>query len=194
MIVPKNFCALIFAGLVLLHAGCGSSSDEFYRLSAAAAARRSASSGLSVGVGPVSLPSYLDRAELVYQNGPNEFQVPSNVRWAGSLRENITSVLALDFAQSLSVKEVQSYPWPAGRAPRYQVTVEIRQFHGISGSDAILDISSRIEDRVSGQTFARQSATFREPVNGDGYAAVVAAESRLLEQFAAAIAQSFARR
>ncbi len=172
----------------LLFAGCGSK-QEFYRLSAEAPASVHGESTISLGVGPISLPAYLDRSELVFQSGPNEFQIPPNVSWAGSLPENIAAVLARDLQAQLGAREILAYPWPAGRAPRRRVALDIRQFHGSSGSEAILDAAWRVEDSGGG-TISHGSGSFREPINGDGYAAVVAAESRLLAQCAAAIARS----
>ncbi len=170
---------------LLFFTSCGSKS-EFYRLSAEAPAAATGGSAISLGVGPVSLPGYIDRSELVFQSGPNEFQIPPNVSWAGSLQDNIAAVLARDLQAQLGAREVLAYPWPAGRAPRRRVALDVRQFHGISGSDAILEASWRIE----GASVSHGGGTFREPINGDGYAAVVAAESRLLAQCAAAIAAS----
>lgn len=172
---------------LLLLAGCGSK-QEYYRLSTgnfAATGQRA----VSLGVGPISLPAYIDRSELVFQSGANEFQIPPNVSWAGSLQENIAAVLARDLQEQLGAREVLTYPWPAGRSPQRRVALDIRQFHGISGSDAILDASWRIEDSGGG-LISHGSGSFHEPINGDGYAAVVAAESRLLVQCAAAIAKS----
>jgi uncharacterized protein len=177
----------------ILLAGCGSK-QEYYRLSAESAATSggAVARSLTVGVGPINLPSYIDRSELVFQSGPNEFQIPPNVSWAGSLRENIAAVLARNLQEQLAAHEVLSYPWPSGRAPARRVALDIRQFHGISGSDAILDVDWRIQDS-SGGTIAHGSGSFREPIQGDGYAAVVAAQSRLLAQCAAAIAQALDR-
>lgn len=174
--------------IALLLGGCGSK-QEFYRLSAETTAAAHGGASISLGVGPISLPGYIDRSELVFQNGPNEFQIPTNASWTGSLQENIAAVLARDLQGELGAGEVLTSPWPAGRAPRRRVALEVRQFHGISGSDAILEAAWRIEDS-SGGTIARGSGAFREPIHGDGYAAVVAAESRLLAQCAAAIAQN----
>ena len=182
-------CRFLLCAAALLLVSCGSK-QEFYRLSAAPAA--SAGGGdrsISLGVGPITLPGYIDRTELVFQSGPNEFQVPPNVSWTGSLQENIATVLARDLQEQLGTREVLTYPWSSGRAPARRVTLNVRQFHGISGSDAILDTTWRIENS-SGGTVRNGGGTFREPIEGDGYAAVVAAESRLLAQCAAAIASS----
>ncbi len=168
---------------------CGSK-QEYYRLSAEpAAAAQGKNSSISLGVGPISLPAYIDRSELVFQSGTNEFQIPPNVSWAGSLQASIASVLAGDLQELLGAREVLTFPWPAGRAPHRRVALDIRQFHGISGSDAILDVSWRIED-AGGSALSHGNGSFHEPIHGDGYAAVVAAESRLLSQCAAAITRS----
>ena len=176
--------------LALFLAGCGSP-ENFYRLSAEVPANAGSGSAISLGVGPVTLPSYIDRAELVYQGGPNEFQIPPNERWAGSLRDNVTQVLATDLERLLGAGEVVAYPWPAGRAPHYSVSVNVRQFHAVSGVDALLDLTWQIVNSRNGVSSARQSLSLREPIHGDGYAAVVAAESRLLARAAEQIAASF---
>lgn len=182
----ERHARLYTAACALLLSACGSQ-QEFYRLSAETTATAHGGASVSLGVGPIALPGYIDRSELVFQNGPNEFQIPTNASWTGSLQENIAAVLARDLQGELGAAEVLTYPWPGGRAPRRRVMLEVRQFHGISGRDAILDAAWRIEGS-SGDTTARGSGAFREPIHGDGYAAVVAAESRLLAQCAAAIA------
>lgn len=184
----KTFCSL---GLAALLVSCGST-DQFYRLNATEAAPAGTSSSISVSVGPISLPAYIDRAELVFQNGPNEFQVPPNVRWIGSLQENIGRVLAADLGRILHSSRVRS-TLESGFASQSQVALDIRQFHGTSGHDAILDVAWRIQRGASGEVLSRHSAVFHEPIVGDGYDPLVTAESRLLEQCAAAIAESLRR-
>ena len=184
----KVHCALCVCLLGLLAACAGS--EKFYRLSASEASpTRGASSGLAVGVGPVSLPSYIDRVEVVFASGSNEFQVPADALWIGSLRENISRTVAADLGRILHSRNVRATIEP-GFKPRYRVALEVRQFHGVSGQEAMLDLSWKIQSGGSGQTVSRHSGTFREPIVGDGYAPLVKAESRLLEQCAQAIAVS----
>ena len=54
---------------------------------------------ISLGVGPVRLPGYLDRREIVTRVAQSRFDVSENDRWAEPLDENFTHVLA----QNLSV-------------------------------------------------------------------------------------------
>lgn len=188
MLLPSRL--LLCLGLCSLLSACGGAGENYYRLNATAAAPTGGSgSGLSVSVGPVSLPSYIDRAEVVFASGPNEFQIPTNALWVGPLRENISRTVAVDLGRILGSREVRA-GLESGFKPRYRVALDIRQFHGVSGQEAILDLSWRIHSSASGQTISRHSASFHEPIIGDGYGPLVEAESRLLEQAAAAIAKS----
>jgi uncharacterized lipoprotein YmbA len=175
--------------LALLLAGCGGGQQQYFRLSAIGPATVR-DGGLGVGVGPVTLPAYVDRAELVFQSGDNEFQVPANAHWTGSLQGNVTQTLAEDLGRRLGSGNVAPSPWPANTPMRFQVIVNIGQFHAISGSGAILDVSWQVADPATHAVLRRRNAHLEEKVDGDGYAAVVAAESRLLDQLAAQIATS----
>ena len=186
------FLASAFAAATLLLAGCGGKPQEYYRLSAVSGGP-TRGGGVAVGLGPVTLPAYVDRAQLVFQSGTNEFQVPAKASWAGPLGENVTQVLADDLGRRLDSGNVLRYPWPPNSSLRYQVVVNVEQFHSISGSEAILDVSWLVEEPASRQILSRHKASFHAPVQGDGYGPVVAAESQLLDQLAGAVARSVRR-
>jgi uncharacterized lipoprotein YmbA len=185
---PLRRCLPVLCGCFLSLAACGGS-EQFFRLSADGPAILP-STGVLVVVGPVTLPTYIDRAELVFQSSDNQFQVPSNVHWTGTLQENFTRVLATDLGRRIRSGNVLIYPGPPTLQARYQVVVDVRQFHAISGGDAILDVDWRVQVPRTGQILRRKNGSFREPIAGDGYAPVVAAESRLVAQLAAAVAGS----
>ena len=169
-------------------AACGSS-QEYFRLRADAPAPLAAT-GPAVGIGPVTLPGYVDRAELVFQSDDFQFQVPANVRWAGTLSENFTRTLTTDVAARLGSGNVLAYPFPPGARPRTQVTVNVQQFHAVSGGDALLEAAWQVEDPATRRVRRRQNARLTEKIGGDGYGAVVAAESRLVARLADAVAAS----
>ncbi len=182
--------ALLFAAISLASlAGCGGAPQKYYRLSADGSAP-TATAGLSVGVGPVTLPGYVDRAELVFQSSANEFQVPTDAHWAGSLKENISAVLATDLGERLHSGNVVSFPWNPVLHLRYSVAVDVAQFHAVSGQGAMLEVSWRVLGGSDGQLISRHNARYEERVTGDGYDAVVSAESRLLGKLADGMAAS----
>ena len=183
---------LLLALTLTLLAGCGGSAQKYYRLSADGAAPVGAG-GISVGIGPVALPGYLDRAELVFQSSTNEYQIPTTARWAGSLKDNISSVLATDLGERLHSGSVVTFPWDQKAKLRYQVAVDISQFQAISGKGVVLNVTWRVLDGTGTNVVSRHNASFEEPIVGDGYDPVVTAESHLLTKLADAMAASLSR-
>lgn len=186
-----QFRFFLCGALLGLLTACGGGGASYYRLDATAPATSGGGSGLSVAVGPVSLPGYIDRSEIVFASGTNEFQIPADALWIGSLRDNISRAVAADLGRLLGSGNVRSGSEPRFN-PRYRVALDIRRFHGISGQGAILDLSWSIQGG-SGEILSRHSAVFREQIVGDGYGPLVTAQSRLLEQCATAIAASLRR-
>ena len=86
--------------LALLLSACSSSPKTFYYTLSAAPARSApaTSAGTSVIVGPVSLPESVDQALLVVQNGSNQVGMNEFHRWAGSLKGDISRVIAANLA------------------------------------------------------------------------------------------------
>ena len=177
----------ILAAIAL--SACSSTPDRFYKLAADGKLPSSRSSNdLLIGIGPVKIPDYIDRAELVFQSAPNRFEVPPEHRWAGDLGKSFSNVLATNVGHRANTASVYSYPWDPALRPRYTVPVRVLQFHALSGGDAILEVSWEVLDGVTKKILRRGSQTFTEELSEEGYDGVVAAESRLVGQLADAIA------
>ena len=147
-----------------------------------------AKSGTGIGVGPVSVPAYLDRPNIVFQQGPHELAVAESHRWAGDLEDNIATVLAANLGRRLNTGNVRTYPWNDDETMRYQITVEVRHFHATAGGDAILHAAWRTYAVRDGSIVASRSWSGDEALVNDGYEALAAAQSRLLARLATAIA------
>lgn len=146
--------------------------------------------GMSVGVGPVSLAGYLDRANLVFQESGNRMAVAESHRWAGDLEENIARVTATNLGRRLGTGNVRTYPWGSDSELRYQVSLDIRQLHGNADGDAVLDAAWRVYSLPDRRMIASKSWSGTEPLKADGYDELAAAESRLLGHLATQIAAS----
>ena len=83
---------------------------------------------LTLGIGPVKIPGYLDRAQLVTRVSQNRFAVAENDRWAEPLEENFSRVLSLNLSILLQTDRIVPYPWERSQQPAYQVQVEVLRF------------------------------------------------------------------
>jgi uncharacterized lipoprotein YmbA len=111
--------------LGLLLAGCGSSPpNNFYVLSAH---EFPAPSGRAptLGVGPITVPEYLGRQNMVYNRVENTLQVASLDMWAEPLSDGIQRVLILNLAGLLNTQDVSVFPWRPERAPQFGVEVNL---------------------------------------------------------------------
>jgi len=111
--------------LMGLLASCSTSPhNEYYRLTANVAGSPSGESP-SLGIGPITIPAYLDRERLVYALDGNKVQLARSALWAEPLDSGIERVLALNLATRLDTQNVRTFPWHPKRAPSYAVKLTV---------------------------------------------------------------------
>ena len=93
---------------------------------------------ISLGVGPVRLPAYLDRREIVMRVAPSRFDLSENDRWAEPLDENLTHVLTQNLSILLGSDQIIPYPWPLDQKPHYRVEIQVLRFESNSAGEAQL--------------------------------------------------------
>ncbi len=189
---------LAFGLLCLALAGCGKSAPtKFYTLTAdpgeqgadaALAAHQPAPASPVLGIGPVELPAYLDRTQIVTRGGNASMHLAEFDQWIEPVHDNFERALLENLAGMLGDRPVVSHPWPVGMRPDRQVSIQVRRFDGELGREAVLRAEWSVLDADGRLVLWRQSA-LREPVQGQDYTALVAAQSRLVAALAAQIAQ-----
>ena len=191
---PHRF---LFIGLGLLFVlGCtGSPATRFYTLSSMQEGggelkRSTSDQDLVIGVGPIKFPEYLDRAEIVTRSSNNKITLSHFDLWAGSFAEDFGQVLAENLSVLLSTENVIVYPRPRSASAGYRITMEVIRFDGSLGGDVSLIARWAIfEGKERKVVFARKS-TITEPSGGQGYEAMVVANSRALEKLSREIAEA----
>jgi len=178
--------------LLALLAGCASSPpSQFFTLSAEPAPRLSpaAQSGYSIVVGPVEVPESVDRPQLVLRVSENRVRILEEARWAEPLRAAIPGVIAGDLARQLGSRRVLAYPQDV-ESFDYQVLLEVLRFDSVLGEAATVEIAWSVKPANGGERRFGRSLV-REPVQGEGYEALVAAHSRALHAIGGEIARAF---
>ena len=79
-----------------------------------------------VGVLPVRLPGYLDRAQLVTEMDDHRLAIDEYARWAELLPPAVTRTVAENLAILLPETRVLQYPWRAHEPLRCRVAVDLR--------------------------------------------------------------------
>jgi uncharacterized lipoprotein YmbA len=166
--------AVTFGTLAVSLAACSTFSprpdpSRFYTLTAIAQPGDTATkdsgnpAGVSLGIGPIRLPGYLDRQEIVTRVSQNRIDVSEYDRWAEPLETNFTRVLAQNLSVLLNTDQLLFYPWELNRRPNYQVTIEVLRFEPstrgevqLSARWEILDTNKRTPLQAGGSAITRQ--------------------------------------
>lgn len=160
--------------------------QSFYTLSADGPSP--GGSGPGIGVGPVHIAEYIDRPNLVVAEGPNKIGVAEDHRWAGDLPASIARVVAINLGRKVRTGNIHTYPWTGDDQVRWQITLDIRQFHGGADGHALLETGWRVYALPARRVLASGTFVDREPLENDGYAPLVAAQSRVISRLSAHIA------
>jgi uncharacterized lipoprotein YmbA len=101
--------AFAFAGCGLLTAP-RTISPQFFVLNAVAVESGTATP-IHIGLGPVSLPSYLDRPEMARRVDSNQIAYDAEARWAESLQGNFQRTVAANLVLLLHPTRIEFFPW-----------------------------------------------------------------------------------
>jgi len=166
---------------------------QFYTLSRETAPRSSTNSAevasssvdatgvVGIGVGPIIMPGYLDRSQIVIRTGADKIEISTFHRWAEPLEDGIARVLADEISARVPTERVVTFPWRGvvARAIQYQVVVALLRFDGRQGGDITLDTRWRVLAGNGSELTARRS-TVIQGVEGSGYEPMIAAMGRAL--------------
>jgi uncharacterized protein len=183
----------VTSGVSLLVGGCASQPSRFYLLSAVPSIETTspATSGqqdLTIGVGPVVLPRYVDRPQIVTRTGPYQITLAEFDRWAEALDTNFSRVLAENLSLQLPTARVVTSPWPRATSIDYQITVDVIHFLSQVGGDSLL-IADWLLFKGEGQdVLASGNSRVTASPAGQDYAAIVAAMSQTVASLSREIA------
>lgn len=180
--------------MILPMAGCGTSSPaKLYTLTAVNIQKLSEKpvsleKYVPVAIGPVEIPDYLDRPEIVIRADQNQLILSEVDLWGGVLKSDINRVLIENISSLLAGDRILVVAWKAAMSEAYRVPVVLSRFDASPNGNMIL--KSRwavIEKEGKSFEFFRES-DITLPVKGSSYSSVVAAMSEALGELSKDIA------
>jgi hypothetical protein len=127
----------------------------------------------------MAVPVYLDRPSIVVRAGGDEVRFSGEHHWAEPLKDGIARVVAENLAAMVPTDAVVVFPWRAPWTVAYRVTMEILRFDGPLGGPVVLNARWRLLD-AEGRELTLKAVALSEPAADRSYAALVAAQSRVL--------------
>jgi uncharacterized protein len=185
--------ATFLAAVVLVASGTGcflrarQDPARYYTL-VALAESAPAASRLRVGLGPITLPGYLDRPELATRVDPERVRYSAFDRWAEPLPRQLERILGEDLGRALGTVGIVAYPWYPSVPLDVAVRVNVLAFELDAGGVARLEAAWTLRDPGTARVFRQGRSSFAEPVAPGGADTAVAALSRALARLAAELA------
>lgn len=198
----NNFFAVVSGiYLVLAFSGCISVSNSpmprFYALGAIqenqVSKRINIDSNVLIGVGPVKIPEYQERPQIVTQDKDNMLKFAQFDRWGESLDLGIARLIGEDLAVVLPGAKFTLYPWNATIAVKYQVVVEIVKLDSELDKDLFLVAQWLIIDVQNTKTLIIKRSEFRQLIIPQNYSGLAKTLSTVCASLSSEIAEALAK-
>ena len=182
--------------ITLLLAGCGTSPPaKFYTLTPVAAQKPpekvvETDKYTPIGIGPVEIPEYLDRPEIVTRAEQNQLILSEFNLWGGVLKADINRVLLENISALLAGDGIPIITWKTANSEVHKVPVLISRFDGsLNDGIALKATWAVLEKEGKAFEFFRES-NITIPVKGSSYSSVVTAMSEALGELARKLPQA----
>jgi uncharacterized lipoprotein YmbA len=189
-----------FVFLLLLLPGCisvsSSPSSRFYALQpmketgGAALPDAGGLDNAIVGTGPVTLPEYYNRPQIVTNNSDDTVIFAQFDRWAEPLNKAMARVIARNFSIVLPKINTEVFPWNSAIPVKYQVIMEVIQLDCRLDAEVVLCVQWSILDAQEKKMLLSKRSEYRKTVGKGNYAGLAGAISAICESLSRDIAQA----
>lgn len=141
----------------------------------------------SLGVGPIKLPTLLDREGLVIRQDAHTLTVSDTHLWGGQLEDELLNALSRQLQLRLPMTRVQTVPWEISQTPQHQIALSVERFDGSLGGQAVLRGVWQLQNGSDAKIVRSVPFTLTRTVNQPTVTALVQAQSQLVQDLAAHI-------
>lgn len=138
--------------------------------------------GSIIGMGPIQIPEYINRPQIVTRSSAFQLNVAEQHRWVEPLKENITRTLVINISNNLQTNRVYWMPREDRQYPLdIRIAIDIGRFDGQLGKEVLLESRWSIFDKNNQPVLTRISL-IKKAVNGQDYESLVIAMNKVLQQ------------
>jgi uncharacterized lipoprotein YmbA len=191
----QSVFSLAMVVLTVLLSGCirDSRPMHFYMLNADSGAAdtvrvSAASQGPVIGLGPIRIPDYLNRPQMIVAIADNQYRLFEDHRWAERLDQNISLALFKALPRQLGTDRIVRFPWSQRQVIDYQVGIDILEFN----------VNASGQSRLIAQWFIKRKdlpiidkrSIYQFPASTTDQAVMVKAQSQCLTKLGQEIAET----
>ncbi|MFA5117420.1 MAG: PqiC family protein [Candidatus Omnitrophota bacterium] len=199
-ILVDSCMVISVACVVLVLSGCisvqKSPAPRFYLLSAVnenkVSKKINIASDVFIGVGPVKIPEYLDRPQMVTQSKEKMITFAQFDRWGESLDLGVARLIREYLTVMLPDAKFSLYPWNSSVPVKYQVVVEIVELDSEFDEGMFFAAQWLVIDTENSKTLIMKRAEFRQPIIPQDYSGLAKTLSAVCASLSSQISEELA--
>ena len=185
--MKKNILILLIT--VGLFSGCSSKSN-FYQLHPKSPQQTEGSRSKKatvIGIAEVEVAEYLKKSEVITRISAGRVNVHNNALWAGSLAQNIQTVLMHNISTLLPKYTFFTYPWEEPIDDKYRIYVTIDRFDGYENGSVTLQGRWSLVNKEENTVLYSESIHYTAQ-GGQSLDSIIDTQSQLLDKLSRRIA------
>ncbi len=173
---------LVLFSLLVLQGCTTTPPTQFYSLEAIATPATSPSSDKKplIGIAQISLPSALERKQIVTRDTQGQLLLAEQHQWAALLKQNMTEVLAKDLAMQQPHFWFKAYPWSMLGMVDYRLVIDVTRLDIVLGKSIHFSADWTLLNEKTHAVLQHSSVDLEQPLNDENYATAVTALNQLL--------------
>jgi len=144
----------------------------------------------AIGIGPIRIPDYLDRPQIVTRRASGEIALAEFDRWGEPMKDNLTRALAKNLSILLCTNTIAFFPWRGGIPIDYRIEMEVLRLDGSLGGNISLEAWWMVLSGNGKRMLLAKKSNFTEAAGGKDYQSLVAAQGRALGHLSREIAEA----
>ncbi|MDD5128263.1 MAG: PqiC family protein [Candidatus Omnitrophica bacterium] len=192
---------LVFSVFIFVLSGCASisrsPSPRFYKLGSITPEQISEKFKISgdeiIGVGPVKIPDYLNRPQIVTVNNNQLMTFAEFDRWGEPLDFAIGRILNENLMLLMECKDIEIFPWNILIPVRFQVVLDVVELDVNMNKELVLTAQWSILDLKNKNLAFSKRSVLMEDVKPHHYSGVVMALNAALSKISIEIGQELSR-
>jgi len=143
-----------------------------------------------IGIGPVSIPTLLERKQIVTRLPDNSIKIAEFHQWASPLKDNVAQVLSHNLATLQTGDLIRTYPWSAYGAVDYRIIIDIIRFDTRPEQTVDFEANWAIMDEKNHTLLSNGRSKIEHSLNDPSYPATVKALNKVLSEFSQELSQA----
>ena len=140
---------------------------------------------LRLGVGPIAIPGYVNRPQLITKTDTAEVQIEEFARWAEPLEEMFTRTLSENIRALTNSQQIHSHPWPKLVEYDHRIAAKVIKFENDSQGNALLVVHWGLVHQTDSREVANITySEYRATAKASDFSSRVDALNDTLAQFA----------